>query len=115
MPRMFIVLLMVSLLGCGFFGGDDKMNLIIACKDGNVERVNYFLEKVRTPNFISLKGDTPLNTAIYNNHLNIVKILLDSGASCSLKDELGETPLLVAQKVGDSSILEYLESHGRCK
>lgn len=112
--KIFVIALSVVLSGCGFVDGDDKMNLIIACKDGDVAKVKQHLGDVNSPNFISLNGDTPLNTAIYNRHLSIIKLLIDSGASCSLKDEAGKTPMDVAKKVGDSTVLKYLESVGDC-
>ena len=113
-PRIFIIVFTVFLAGCGFVDGNEKMNLIIASKNGDVEKVNYYLKQLKTANYISLKGDTPLNTAISNRHLEVIRVLLESGASCSLKDESGKTPLAVAKIVGDRSILNYLESHGSC-
>ena len=115
MPRIIIVTFLLIVTGCGFIGGDDKMNLILACKDGDIEKVRHYLDKVVSPNFISLKGDTPLNTAIYNRHLDVIEVLIASGASCSLKDEAGEAPLALAKKIADSAILNYLESKGGCK
>lgn len=114
MPRIITITLLALLSSCGFIDGDDKMNLVIACKDGDLLKVRSQLERVESPNFISLKGDTPLNTAIYNKHLDVIKLLLASGASCSLKDEAGKTPLDIAKKVGESTILEYFESNGGC-
>lgn len=51
-------------------------------------------------------GKTPLHNAINGKHLNIVILLLKSGADVKSKDERGDTPLHEAVRTGDEQIVQ---------
>lgn len=115
---MFFLALTFVLPGCA----DDKyenadvekinnqINLIIACVNGSMEKVVHYSEALDSVNYVSIKGDTPLNTAVANGNLEIVKFLVANGASLTLKDAYGMTALGLAKEKGHANIVEYLEA-----
>ena len=46
--------------------------------------------------------------AVENNDFSIVKLLLTQEANCLLTDEMGLTPLLLAQQLGYTRIIDEL-------
>lgn len=56
-------------------------------------------------------GDTPLLMAIKLKRKDAVIALLNSGADAYVWDASGETPLQVAKRLGNYSIIDQLESH----
>lgn len=111
---IFNILLALSLISCGFIDGNDKMNLILSAENGDLKSVREYLGKVKSPNFISLKGNTPLNTAAHIGHLDVVKYLIDNGASCSYKDQSGRTALQVAIEANNANVVTYLKGLPNC-
>ena len=53
-------------------------------------------------------GWTPLNSASFNGHLEIVKVLIASGALLDKADNGGWTPLYIASYNGDLEIVKML-------
>lgn len=51
---------------------------------------------------------TPLHYAVISMSLPVVKILVDNGADCNLKNEDGNTPLDIAIKLNLTAITKYL-------
>jgi ankyrin repeat protein len=49
------------------------------------------------PNAQNKNGVTPLHTAAYNGHVDIVKLLLEHGADPTVRNKDGDTPLDVAR------------------
>lgn len=109
-----IFLTIVALTSCGFVDGDDRMNLVIQSRDGNIGGVKEYLSKVSDVNFISLKGDSPLNSAVHNGHLDIVQLLIENGALCSFADESGKTAIDIAAENGKLEIQKYFRSVKGC-
>ncbi len=52
--------------------------LHIACKTGNIDNVKFLIQEYDINKKIN--GDSPLDIAIKNNHLNIVELLINNGA-----------------------------------
>ena len=90
------------------------MNLTIYSADGNLGKVAEYISKVNSLDFINLKGDTPLNAAAYNGHTEVVKLLIESGASCKYRDEAGNTALEIAEKRNMKEVQEYLKRISGC-
>ena len=60
-------------------------------------------------------GKTALHLASEKGHLNLVQILLDSGANVDCEDGLGRrTPLYIAAKNKDKALLKILLENGAC-
>jgi len=57
-------------------------------------------------------GITPLHTAAYHGHTEIVKLLLKRKADINAKDKDGETPLIAALTSGHTEIGELLINKG---
>ena len=68
------------------------------CKSNSV----FSLADVNTPDSF---GKTPLHNAILGKHVEIVNLLLKSGAHVKCTDERGDTPLHAAVKVNSEAIV----------
>jgi ankyrin repeat protein len=91
--------------------------LLEAVKRGDLQSVKSILQETpSTSNEIGQKGyagDTPLMVAARNGNLEIVKLLIEHGATIDLGKEAGErTPLLEAAGQGHVEILKYLIAKG---
>lgn len=109
-----ILAIIFLLTACGLQDGDDKMNLVIYSAEGDLEGVEEFITKVDDVNFVSLKGGTPLNSAVHNGHLDIVRYLIENGASCSYKDRNDKTALAVAIEQNHKEVQMYLQALPEC-
>jgi ankyrin repeat protein len=85
-------------------------NIWTAASDGDLERVQYLLEKeCVNVNAQDEHGYSPIHAAASHGQLGLLEFLLGKGASVTLRDEDGDTPLLVCD---DSACFELLEKHG---
>ena len=75
------------------------------------ENLKYLLEKGVNPNS-KYREDSMLIWAIQSENVEIVKLLVESGADINGVNDEEETPLLKAAPVGLTKIVEYLLSHG---
>jgi ankyrin repeat protein len=78
----------------------------------NVTEVNELLALGANIYIRNKYGDTPLNIALANGHLEIVKLLLEKGAYVNLKDKDGNTPLHVASINGQVQMVKLLIEKG---
>lgn len=96
----------------------DEVNMppaLWAAEYNNVPVLQLLLQKTKYINTIdSLGGMTPLMWATYNEHDNpqIIKMLLDKGASINVKDKRGETALSWAMKKGNTATVTLLKNAG---
>lgn len=90
------------------------MNLTIQSADGNIEKVKGLAGKVSNLNFVSLKGETPLNAASYNGHVEVVEFLIANGADCQYKDSYGKTAYETAVEQNQLEVQLYLQSQETC-
>ncbi|XP_015278310.1 PREDICTED: tonsoku-like protein [Gekko japonicus] len=86
-----------------------------ACIDGNLRRVQFFLEKAHPVNPRDYCGWTPLHEACNHGHLEVVRLLLDHGAN--IDDPGGPgcegiTPLHDALNCGHFDVAELLIHRG---
>jgi hypothetical protein len=87
------------LLNGGWVDKIDVDELIVACEEGHVQVVNMMLKAGANPNEVESTEDsdgcTPLISACKENHAEVVQLLLDAGADPTLKNEKGETALVI--------------------
>jgi ankyrin repeat protein len=107
-----LLLLAVGLL-CLFAcaGGAVSDSLIVAARDGEVDRVRAAIRDGANVNACaSWEGcDTALSLAAARGHLDVVKILVDNGA---LLNNRSPTPLYIASDFGHLDVVKYLQSKG---
>jgi len=65
-------------------------------------------------------GETPLHYAFFNAgrddddaRLEIVKLLVDSGANANIKTKEGQTPIKLAERCGMKACANYMRKHGK--
>jgi len=78
----------------------DNIGFCIACREGHINVVKYFLKMGTIDvNYVRFGSSTPLDAAIFNEHVAIVKLLLKNGADIHYIDNYGEfTHLMYAAK-----------------
>ena len=88
--------------------------LIEAAENGKLDLLKKCLDKVRDGvNARNSQGCTSLHFAAQEGRENIVKYLLDNGATVDLTDDDGDTPLSLAQNNDHDDIVELLENASR--
>ena len=76
--------------------------LLAACKNKQIELIEYFLSLGANPNFLNDCGDTPLHVLIdtvthdEKASLQCIEILLDAGADIEIRGYMWKTPFLRA-------------------
>ncbi len=83
-------------------------SLSIAASIGNLEAIQYFLEKGADPNFEDEKGNTPLILGSKRNDLAIIEKLILFGADPNMPNKLGNTPLLFASYHNHTEVVKIL-------
>lgn len=63
--------------------------------------------------YLSCRGQTALHKAAENKQRNICYMLVAGGASLTMKDADGQTPMMLACKVEDRDLADYLESKSK--
>jgi len=93
----------------------DKQALDIIRKDFNLEYMKQLLKNHYPPEIIEMIinhedkwGDTPLMDAIFNDDIELVKLLLSHGAKVNHVDKAGLTPLIVASQRGNPAMVKLL-------
>ena len=95
---------------------DPAKEIIKASKVGNVARVKELLSvDTALVGARDTDGSTPLHCATWKGHLDVVRLLLDSGADVNAHNENGHwgtTPLHAAAHANEAGIAELLLNHG---
>jgi rRNA maturation protein Nop10 len=79
-----------------------------ACHEGNVSRVEDFLEERYDVNVNDDNGRTCLMFAAAGGHADVVKLLLDNGADVDSRNRHNWTPLMKASSLGREKVVELL-------
>jgi uncharacterized protein len=97
--------------------GDDRTPLMHASIDGRDQIVPLLINANCSLNSKDKAGYTALHFAAQNFHLNIAKILLESGVSVDPQDMHGNTPLWRAtfNSKGKGEMIKLLLSYGADK
>ncbi len=93
---------------------DNAINeLMLACADGDLSRVNELLNFGADVNKTSLDGSTALMYASRNNHLHVVRALVNAGAKIDMKNDKKSTALAIAQRFDCKDVADYLATFKR--
>jgi ankyrin repeat protein len=85
-----------------------------ACRNGDNAKVKEFLDAGLSPDAQFDAGVTPLLAAVSRGQLETVKLLVQRGASLSLRDDTFRlTPLGVAALFGATDIVNFLLAHSK--
>ncbi|CCK70450.1 Hos4p KNAG_0E01880 [Huiozyma naganishii CBS 8797] len=94
-------------------GGRTKLQ--IACDKGKIAQVRSLLAEGDVDiDDQDNAGNTPLHEAALNGHLDIVKLLVETGANVNIQSfaMFGDTPLIDASANGHLDVVQYLVAHG---
>ena len=85
-----------------------------ACKEGDIGKILFFLEKGADIENKDELGDTPLHWASYHEHIEIevLQLLLEKGADIEAKNRSGITPLIYASAYGRIKVVKFLIQKG---
>jgi len=91
--------------------------LAVATQAGQVETTRLLLDAGEDPNRFNPPGThahtPPIHQAIWNGHLDVVRLLVERGARLDIRDiHHHSTPLGWARYAGHTAIVEYLTSTG---
>ena len=86
--------------------------LHVACREGDLERVNGYLLEGLDKDALDIFGRTPLYLACESGHTQVVAALLEQGAIVGIRTSDGLTPLFMACKHGYKVIVEMLLKKG---
>lgn len=82
------------------------------CRKGHEKTARFLIEHGADPNIRNNHGQTPLNLAVLNRYVPLVKLLVENGANVNNKDDLGSIPLNKACYFGNREIMTLLLEHG---
>ena len=107
MRKILLVLLCVTLVGCG-----RNISLFNAAQNGNAETVRKLIALGADVNYQKKDGWTPLMTAAAEGHADAVKVLLENGAKPNAKSKSGRTALHFATQYGQEPVVKLLLDYG---
>jgi hypothetical protein len=64
-----------------------------AAEDGDVDEVRRLLDAGADPNIRDDNGETPLFRALQGNHYEVAELLIDRGATVSIRNNMGKSLL----------------------
>lgn len=86
--------------------------LLSAAREGDITKVQSLLDGKININSAKADGSTALAWAVYNNHIQVVELLIKLGADINLANDYGVTPLLLACENSNSAMVKMLLSVG---
>ena len=107
--------LITVVLTCVFISGcatDPEEMLRSAAAEGNLLRVETFLDQGINPQTADARGVTPLLLAAKHGHRDVVALLLEQGAAANHARQDGVTPLFVAVQEGHRDVVAVLLEKG---
>ena len=102
-----LVLVLVS--GC-MTAPEEKLR--VAAAEGNVLRVQTFLEQGLSPQAADARGMTLLHLAAKHGHRDVVALLLERGAAMNPIRQDGVTPIFIAAQEGHREVVALLLERG---
>ena len=89
---------------------DGVSDLMLASAEGDLQRSKDLVAYGANVNATSYNGSTALMYAARNNHLSIVKLLIENGADKEIENEKKSTALSLSQTYNSNEVNEYLKS-----
>jgi ankyrin repeat protein len=83
---------------------------MLASAEGDLQRSKDLVAYGANVNATSYNGSTALMYAARNNHLSIVKLLIENGADKEIENEKKSTALSLSQTYNSNEVNEYLKS-----
>ena len=89
------------------------MDLFRAAKWNNIGRVREYLDSGANPNIIdrSYNNYTALIYASSRGRVEIVELLLDRGAVPDIRNDQGDTALMIAERRGHNDVARLIRDH----
>lgn len=108
------IFLLLLLVGCSNDTGDtDKVPALFqAVYDNDLAKVRELTQSNDGSINNLYKGSTVLHAAIYNLDIEMIEVLVEAGASFTLKDEYGETPFFLASDLANIKAIKYFLGKG---
>ncbi|KTD03251.1 ankyrin repeat domain-containing protein [Fluoribacter gormanii] len=91
---------------------DGNTPLMVAAGRGNLNIIEYLLEKGADLHQSNNHGESAVIFAVENGQLNTLKFLDEKGVDLTIVNNKGENPLLVAAKNGHLACVSYLLDRG---
>jgi hypothetical protein len=86
-----------------------RTEMLAAAKNGDLDKIKSLLKD--NPDLVASRDDsqdTPLLIAVFNNHKEVVGLLLANRADVNAKDKDGFSPLMIAAVTSEAEILQLL-------
>ena len=109
--------LVLKMVRLAFLPADEERDeeFLEACAEGHLEEVERRLHQPQDPNTAdaaALEKYAALHVAASNGHLDVVRILLEAGASCDSDEGIRITPLHWAAEMGHLEVVSLLLQAG---
>lgn len=112
MIRLIFALTITLLSSTGFSQQDNTNLLLEGVRYGDASKVSSALASgIYLDGIFASNGQSPLTIATQFRHLEIVRVLLENGASPELPDLNGATALFMATELGLTKIIELLAEY----
>jgi hypothetical protein len=86
----FLIFTILMFLAQDNFAKDNSEGFLNSIRQGDIKKVEEYIDKGADVNLIKNERQTPLMYAIWSNNFEIVKLLVSKGADVNLKPEKGE-------------------------
>jgi ankyrin repeat protein len=73
-------------INCYLKNNKGNTPFMLACLNGCLEIVEFFIDKIPNLNWKNKQGQTPLHAAVFSSHILVIEILLKHRADITLKD-----------------------------
>lgn len=92
---------------------DDNGNtlLIHSTLFNNIDMMKYLIDKGADVNIMSKTYASNLHLAVINDNVESAQLLLDNGALTNINNENFETPLMIAEEIGNQNMITLLKQY----